>query len=259
LKKTFQKSVLFIYKVASSTGILETSIGKAVSGASYSLYKKIFESSITHLSKFVPENSYILDIGANVGFYTLQFTSWVSGSGRVIAIEPEVNNLLSLKKSLENKHINNVDLIQAAAVDFDGKINLAINPDNPADHRISEVGITVDAITIDTLMKLRGCPFISFIKIDVQGAEYRALLGAEKTLLASHPVILMEIDDPSLEAAGTSSDILIAYLKSLGYEMFSAEKKSGGYPITKDIARAMRSNVGYADFVFIHPKSKRAY
>lgn len=258
MRKAFQNSILLLYKIASNSGILETRLGKATSHIAYNIYKRIFELNINHLKVFVTKDSYVLDVGANVGYYTLQFSSWTSGVGRVIAIEPELNNLMSLKNSLDKKHISNVDIIQAAAVEFDGDINLQINPDNPADHRISDSGLKVKAISIDTLMQSFRWPHVSLIKIDVQGSEYRALLGAQKILLSSYPVILMEIDDPSLEAAGTSSDILIDYLESLGYKMYSPEKISDGFHISKNTAKAMRRAIGYADFIFIHPHSRRA-
>jgi hypothetical protein len=70
-----------------------------------------------------------------------------------------------------------VDLVQAVAAERSGELRLQINPHHPGDHRINEVGVPVCAVRLDDMLRERGWPEVSLIKIDVPGAEDRVLEG----------------------------------------------------------------------------------
>lgn len=252
MRRAFQQSILFAYRVVRSTGVLSTVWGRWLSEGVYSLYKSVFEPGIDHLHFLVQPGTSIVDVGANVGFFTLKFSKWVSGGGRVIAIEPESANLDALNRAISRNRAANVDVIQAAAAEKEGELCLSLNPLNPADHRLAEQGIPVRAVTIDGLLQERGWPPISLIKIDVQGAEPRTLAGAQETISRFHPAIFIEIDDEALSAAGFAADSLIDSLRSQGYEMYSLEKDANNTSLSNDDARLRRKSLGYADFVFIY-------
>lgn len=252
MKRVFQNSVLFGYRVVQSTGVLSTAWGRRLSEGVYALYKSIFEPSIDHLHSLVRPGSSVVDVGANVGFFTLKFSKWVSDGGRVIAIEPEPMNLDALKRAISRNGVANVDVIQAAAAEKEGELRLSLNPLNPADHRLAEQGIPVSAITIDGLLQERGWPPVSLIKIDVQGAEPRTLAGAQEAIARFHPAIFIEIDDEALGAAGSSADSLVDSLRLCGYEMYGLEKDAINNPLSNDDARLRRKNLGYADFIFMY-------
>lgn len=256
MRRAFQKSILFAYRVVRSTGVLSTTWGRWLSEGVYSLYKGIFEPSIDHLRFLVHPGTSIVDVGANVGFFTLKFSKWVSDGGRVIAIEPEPANLDALNRAISRSKAANIDVIQAAAAEKEGELFLSLNPLNPADHRLAEQGVPVRAITIDGLLQSRGWPTVSLIKIDVQGAEPRTLAGAQETIFRFHPAIFIEIDDEALHAAGFSATPLIDSLRSYGYEMYALEKGTGNTPLSNDDAIFKRRDMGYADFVFMHENLK---
>lgn len=251
-KRAFQNSVLFAYRVVRSTGALSTAWGEWLADGAYSLYKSFFEPGIEHLRFLVHPGASIVDVGANVGFFTLKFSKWVSDGGRVIAIEPEPGNLDALNRALSRNRVANVDIVKAAAAEKEGELHLSLNPLNPADHRLAEKGIPIRAVTIDGLLQKRGWPPVSLIKIDVQGAEPRALAGAQETISRFHPAIFIEIDDKALHSAGFSADSLIASLRAQGYQMYGIEKDAVGVPLSNDDAMRRRKSLGYADFVFIH-------
>ena len=252
MRRAFQKSILFAYRVARSTGLLSTTWGRGLSEGAYSLYKNLFEPGVDHLRSLVHPGASIVDVGANVGFFTLKFAKWVSDGGRVIAIEPEPGNLDALNRAISRSRAANIDVIQAAAAEKEGELFLSLNPLNPADHRLAEKGIPIRAITIDGLLQERGWPPVSLIKIDVQGAEPRTLAGARETISRFHPAIFIEVDDEALGGAGFSADPLIDSLRSQGYKMYGSEKGAVGTPLSNDDARLRRRDLGYADFVFIH-------
>ena len=74
------------------------------------------------------------------------------------------------------------------------------------------------AVTIDDLVRQHPEGRVSFIKIDVQGAELRVLQGATHTLAASRPALLVELDEKALRSQHTSTEALVEFLGSYGYE-----------------------------------------
>ena len=252
MKKHFQAIVLIAYRLMQASGILSTIFGQRISSGAYFMYKKIFEPSIDHLSYVVPSGSTVLDVGANVGFFTVLFSKWVTRTGQVIAIEPELRNIRELKKSIARSRCRNVEIIEAAAAETEGDLFLSLNPNNPADHRLAEAGIPIKAITIDALLRARNWPEVSLIKIDVQGAEPRVIAGASETIARFFPTFFLEIDDEALSAAGFQAQELIDPLRALGYEMYSQEKGGLDSALNNQEALLKRKDLGYADFVFIH-------
>lgn len=117
MKQIFQSSVLFAYKLAKSTGFLSTNVGHKLSTNAYFLYKNLYEPKLDSLLGMVPQNSTIIDVGANVGFLTLKFSRWVAQNGRVIAIEPEPLNVRMLKQILKDKRIPNADVINQVSTE----------------------------------------------------------------------------------------------------------------------------------------------
>src|SRR3977135_2308144 len=63
----------------------------------YAIYKQRFEAGpIDRLRDFVPSGSLVIDVGANVGFFSLRFAKWVGDGGKVISVEPEDRNYNAL-------------------------------------------------------------------------------------------------------------------------------------------------------------------
>jgi FkbM family methyltransferase len=141
-----------------------------------------------------------LDIGAHVGMYSRQM---VKDFVAVHAFEPVADNYRCLNRNVRNTNMIPyacaVGATQATCRAYGGKgksVSWRMIPD-------AEGGIQV--LTIDSF-DIHG---VDFIKIDVEGMEYDALLGAEKTILRDKPVILIE---EKFDAERRAS----AYLISLG-------------------------------------------
>jgi FkbM family methyltransferase len=174
----------------------------------------------------------------------------------VISIEPETENFNSLRSRVERLGLSNaVSLVNAAAVDAPGQVRLALNLDNPADHRVASEGVLVNGVSVDALVEKRGWPPISFIKIDVQGGELRVILGARETLRRFRPALFVEFDEASLAQAGTSASELLGELLVFGYEPH-AMTDSGSWLPTED--RELRERMlarGYLDLLLL-PKGR---
>src|SRR5258708_40379671 len=81
-----QRILLALYGAVSRTGLLSTRVGRRVFASAYDLYKSRWEAAeIMALRKFVDPGTAIIDVGANIGFFTRRFAEWVRPGGIVIA------------------------------------------------------------------------------------------------------------------------------------------------------------------------------
>ena len=252
LKKAIQDGLLSTYRFLRRRGAFDGPLGRWLFLSAYRTYKTLWEPDIGFLRRFVRPDDWIVDIGANVGFFSKQFCEWVAGSGRVLAFEPEHENFRVLQQMATKPGSNGVLLArQSLVADADTTLQLVLNPDNPADHRIGADGVPTPAVRLDTVLRNLHWPAVGLVKIDVQGAEGLVLSGAEETLKRSRPAIFIEIDEAALRRYGSSPQHVEDHLASLGYRMHEANAGKLDAPIDSASARAIRSPLGYADFLFI--------
>lgn len=248
IKKVIQNQLINIYGVLNSYNFFSGRFGTLIQYLAYFTYKKLYEKNINYLEISIKKNSTIIDVGANVGFYSKIFSRWVDKGGTVIAIEPECKNYKQLEKLSQN--YRNIEPILAAATDKKKNLFLALNKTNPADHRIAQSGQSIAGISIDELMEDRSWPNVSLIKIDVQGHEMQVLKGSKETIIKNHPMIMVEIDDEALTSAGTIPDDVIDYIRQFGYSMYQIGSEYNDVSITNIEAKIMREVQGYSDYIF---------
>lgn len=174
------------------------------------------------------DDSVVLDIGANLGYYSL-LAAQRCARGSVYAFEPDPLNFSLLEKNLAD--FNNATLFQLAlgdkvesnvSSDNDSRREtlLYTSPENPGDHQIYNRGDSRDAFSVklasgDEL--LSGLPRVDVIKIDVQGAEYAVFSGLDTLIRRSLPdlAIITEFYPKGLAFAGFSAagfyDLLLSY------------------------------------------------
>jgi FkbM family methyltransferase len=251
-KSWLQRTLLATYWVVSRTGLLSTSVGRAAFATAYDFYKSRWEApGIAALKSFVRPGTIVIDVGANIGFFTRRFAEWVRPGGIVIALEPEARNFASLNAVLSRHGLVNVEPIEAVAAECSGSLRLQINSRHPADHRIAEEGTEVRAITLDGMLEERGWPEVSFIKIDVQGAEERVLEGALETIRRFRPALYVEVDDAALRQMGSSSEQVLTRLQDAGYTICQLEAGKGPQRLSALSAISLSKSGTYSDFLFI--------
>ena len=247
--KILQSVCLAAYRIVAATGFFDTRFGERLFFAAYEAYKEWIEARTADtLARWVPAGTVAIDVGANIGFFTVRFARWVGRSGRVIAVEPEARNIRQLRRRIGNDKLGaHVEVVEGVAAESPGTLRLKLNPHHPADHKIGASGVTVRAWTIDELWRERQCPKVSLIKIDVQGAEIRVLRGARGTIGQCHPALFVEVDDAALLAAGYSANQLFDVIEGLGYSIYNPSDPS--VPLTRAEAAAYRRTLGYADYL----------
>lgn len=139
----------------------------------------------------VSEGDVVFDIGAHAGFYTLVASALVGPRGHVVAFEPLPENLEYLRRHLSINCIENVSVIDKAVSDRAGVVGFEKH-ENRAMGRISDAGeLRIEAVSLDERIGDSSLPPPNCIKMDVEGAEYRALSGAREYLSSARPTVLL--------------------------------------------------------------------
>ena len=168
----------------------------------------------------------VLDIGANIGYFSLLAASLVGPSGFVQSWEPSSSNVKMLYASQLASKFGNIEIVQAAATD---KPELLRYFRNSSNGNVAGVENTnpEEMLSAETVMGLPIDDFvppdaqISFVKIDVEGHEFKALSGALKTLERNKPVVVSEFCPASLQqASGVSGREYLEFFVRLGYDFF---------------------------------------
>ena len=173
--------------------------------------------------KTIKKGMTVLDIGANIGFFTMLFAKLVGKEGKVFAFEPDPNNFRLLKKNIETNKYTNVVCVNKAVSNKTAPGTLFISEEHHGDHRIFDpndkrTSIDIQTISIDDFIKEDTT--VDFIKIDIQGAEYLAFEGMEKTLKkAQHISIISEFCPALLKKAQTDPMELLTKIKNLGFNI----------------------------------------
>lgn len=179
-----------------------------------------FEDEIRFVRRWLRPGMRVVDVGANIGIYTVAMARAVGGAGRVWAFEPTPASADLLQHSLELNEFGNVEVIRAAVSDREGPIEFSVGQaaETNAVARPGEAGgerIPVMAVTLDAVAAARAWAGIDLIKLDVEGHEFEAISGGRRFLAAESPLVMFEIK------AGAAFDLrALEPLAHLGYEFF---------------------------------------
>jgi len=226
--------------IATVDGITyELCLGERIDSSIY--YKGYFERDTTiTINNLCRKAMTVLDIGANIGCHTFRFAKLVGAEGKVIAFEPTLCAFTKLKRNMELNNFDNV-ILEKIALSNESKNNqttyfysswpLRVN-DNTQAHPIHggcAMKDVVDFVTLDDYVQEKEIKKIDFIKLDVDGYEFKVIQGAIETLKLHKPLIIMELNAYTLEEVGDNIVDLVSLLSSLGYKFYS-EKDLNMFP-----------------------------
>lgn len=189
--------------------------------------ERTWEPNETHwFLKRVKPGHVVVDVGANVGYYTLIAGKLVGETGRVYAFEPDPSAFAILERNVALNGLTNVVLEQKAASNEPGTLRLYLSEENKGDHRIFETeeareSIEIEAVALDDYFEGRE-PRIDFIKIDTQGAEAVIIDGLDRVIRANPAITLVvEFWPRALHEFGRESDALLEKFEGYGFHFFS--------------------------------------
>lgn len=185
----------------------------------------VYEIEQTNLiKKLVKEGDYVLDIGANIGYYALILAKKVGVKGKVFCFEPDKTNFSILSQNVKNNNYSDrVVLFNDAVSDSNENIKLYISETNRGDHRIYSSDenrnyIEITALIPDEEPLLQNVK-ISFIKIDIQGSEMIALGGMKKLIIKNRPIVISEFWPKGIKMSGKSPDDYLNFYLKNNYSM----------------------------------------
>ncbi|MCB4756480.1 MAG: FkbM family methyltransferase [Elusimicrobia bacterium] len=174
----------------------------------------------------------IVDVGANIGYYTLMFARAVGGGGHVYAFEPEPSNGELLRKNIELNGYRNVTPIGKAAADRTGHTRLFLSGQNLGDHRTFDSkeekrgSIEIETVSLDDYFE-RLSPAIDVVKMDIQGGEYHALRGM-RNIIQRNPklMIVAEFWPYGLSRSGVQAKDMLQLLREAGFQLYQILEKA---------------------------------
>lgn len=195
-----------------------------------------------YLVENVAPDSIFVDIGANIGYYTVLASSLVGASGRVFSFEPDRQNFQILEQNLALNHCDNVTLHSCALGETDDLQCLYKSDSNSGDHRLSIFAFEKDRETelvpvrrLDSFLNTLAPGKRIAMKMDVQGFEVHVMRGMTRILEERDVYLVMaELCPKLISLSGDEPDDMLELFKDAGFRPFLLDAdgvaREVGYP-----------------------------
>jgi len=212
------------------------------------------------LKKFATGNSTIFDIGANVGWYSLNLALLLKGTlGKIYSFEPVPDTFMQLQKNINHNCMSaHVYPFNIALGDREGDETLYLSEFNgsvAASSRKLFEDSTMEAhcsiTTLDSFVASQDIESIDIIKCDVEGAELSVLRGGKETIAQYKPAILLEILRKWTKIHQYSPNDIITFLRDLGYICYRLSETDGKNTRIEPIDEINDSTIE-TNFLFLH-------
>jgi FkbM family methyltransferase len=215
-------------------------------------YHERYEAAL--VARVLDPGEVFWDVGANIGYFSLVAAAAVGERGEVAAFEPGAAALARLQENVslnpdkKDQKDQNIRIFNLAAADADGEAVL-YRREGIADSSASLYtgaagaagGETCATVALDCFLKKEGLRPPDLIKLDVEGAELAALQGAAAILADFRPLLLVEMEEKNLQAAGASKAAIQAFLRDYGYR--AAHLRKGRWRLLDDVPNTRGRNL----------------
>ena len=212
----------------------------------YGHYHERYEAALVR--RLLEADEVFWDIGANVGYFTLVAATALNNSGQILAFEPGGPAYERLVENIALNPFTNIHPYNLAVSDAEGEAVLYLAGDfadssaslyqaglEPGDRQVCRT------VCLDKFLGEPGLRPPDFLKIDVEGAELAVLKGAQSLMAAHQPLLLLEMEEKNLAAAGASKADIQALLTGYGYR--AAHLHKGRWRRIEDVAAARGRNL----------------
>lgn len=206
---------------------------------------KTYEPHVAQAIKSIlAPGMYFLDIGANIGYFSLLAASIVGKQGAVFAFEPYHNNVKLLYHSTEANGFSCIKIFPFAVANINGLLLYNNEASNGKIEAVSDIKMSLSsdmvyAVRLDDFLQLDK---LDVIKIDVEGAEYMALTGARQLLQKTRPIIFSEFSPPALMTTSgvTAEEYLKILLIDRDYTLSVISEDGEEILCQRDVAKVIR-------------------
>ena len=189
----------------------------------------IFEENSTQITKqLVKKGDVVLDVGANIGYYSILFSKLVGHTGKVFCFEPTEHYSDVLKMNLEANNIQNAEIFKIGLSNKNQELEIQIGNSSATLHSPGNQALKsqelIKLTSFDAFIKQYNIQKIDFIKIDIDGHEPFFFEGAWKTLEEYTPIILLEVNHLNYLEAGFTAWDFYDLLKKKNYFIYHEGK-----------------------------------
>jgi FkbM family methyltransferase len=209
-------------------------------------------NEFSFLNRILRPGMVFIDIGANLGLYSLFASTLVGEEGTVLAIEPSEREFQRLKMNAELNHGRNIRLLQIGLSNESSERNLRIADEVHSGHNtfghFAYTGVQQEGQQrarvqrLDDLVRKEGYKRVDVIKIDAEGHELFVLQGAVETIKQFKPTLFVELFDRSLSLQGCTSDQVWDFLIQMGYQIYQFDAVTG-LPVLAEKKQGYQENI----------------
>ena len=199
-------------------------------GQSYIYFFGVWEPHISrYIARHLHQGDIFIDIGANIGYYSLLAAGCVGKSGKVISIEASPTIFEYLRGNVGLNGFSNVSLHNVAIADHEGVLDLYLNESSPGQSTIMSDRVTPAHLREETRCARLGAAIdpelvqaARFIKIDVEGAEWPVVSSMEDIIgkCSSDTEFLIEVNAPALLKFGTTVAAFVGLFQRSGFAAY---------------------------------------
>jgi FkbM family methyltransferase len=202
----------------------------------YLYYFGVWEPNLTGwIERRLAPRDVFIDVGANIGYYTLLASKIVGGSGKVVSIEALPATFAALQNNLKINKAHNVRAVNSAAWDREERLTIYTRPEDLAGQSTVmpdwarqwslEDKSEVDALPLSIILKPEEIRVARLIKIDVEGAEWRVLMGMKALIAKSRNdlEIIVEVTPQMLRAENKTVQDVLDFFHERGFHAYRLE------------------------------------
>jgi len=186
------------------------------------------------IERLTSRHSNVIDIGANIGYYTILMSKLIGPDKSVYAFEPQPGVVNSLRANIKASGLLNVSVFPLALSDAAGSVGFHIPMEGSEAHGSIHANgrfevmkiVDVETQRLDDVLSQLGSPEIGLIKMDAEGAELSILRGAAGLLSGPNkPVLIFEANEENCQPFGYCVYDLLQYVRSFGYRLRQLDKE----------------------------------
>lgn len=200
------------------------------------VFREDYEPSVREaVDAWVSDGSVVFDIGANIGLWTLRMAERAGSAGRVHAFEPVPPTARNLRENVRLSQASTVEVHELALADQPGTLSIHVPPGaagraSLAPESDADEAFDVPVGTLDDMWEAVGMPKVTFVKVDIEGAEPLMLRGARRFFSTQRPAVACEINGVKLRRLGQSPDGIFDFFAEYGYAPYRWTVETGFEP-----------------------------